>query len=489
MPVFARSIASNETIVGHQNGGSTATSTCATITGASTQRKEKAMETESCEVGNQRQNTESSAASTRPGRSCGERKVGGHPLAEGREAINCQERGPRDALVSSFEEATRLAAAAVHRKRERELQQEAEAPALSSRRAAQRNSHTRGVFERKPGEWWICYFDASGRKRREKAGTWASARDLYIKRKNDALRGKKLPETLRRKTVPFAEIAKDALAHSKQHKRDYRHDVGRMETLLSWFREYPAESITPQEIERRFEKERWSPATCNRFRALLSLTYRLAILSNKVGNNPARLVKHRREDNTRIRFLSADEEAALRKATVARAREHLPEIELALHTGMRLSEQYGLTWADVSLDRRLLTIPRSKNGLARHVPLNHSATRALESLRKRTGESGFVCGGAPGPRPWFEPVLAAAKLSDFSWHCLRHTFASRLVMAGVDLRTVQELLGHKTIAMTIRYAHLAPKHTLAAVERLDDPETESNDTTTDTTGAPDASAA
>lgn len=59
-----------------------------------------------------------------------------------------------------------------------------------------------------------------------------------------------------------------------------------------------------------------------------------------------------------------------------------------------------------------------------------------------------------------------AGLQDFTWHCLRHTFASRLIMAGVDLRTAQELMGHKTIQMTCRYAHLAPKHQLAAVERL-----------------------
>ena len=77
-------------------------------------------------------------------------------------------------------------------------------------------------------------------------------------------------------------------------------------------------------------------------------------------------------------------------------------------------------------------------------------------------------------------MLAEAKIANFSWHCLRHTLASRLVMAGVDLRTVQELLGNKVIAMTVRYAHLAPKHTLAAVERLDVPADGSTDTITDT---------
>ncbi len=70
------------------------------------------------------------------------------------------------------------------------------------------------------------------------------------------------------------------------------------------------------------------------------------------------------------------------------------------------------------------------------------------------------------PRTWFDDVVAEAKLEDVTWHIGRHTFISRLVMAGVDLRTVMELAGHKSMAMTIRYAHLAPKHTAGAIEKI-----------------------
>jgi len=94
--------------------------------------------------------------------------------------------------------------------------------------------------------------------------------------------------------------------------------------------------------------------------------------------------------------------------------------------------------------------------------------------------SDFVCAGAKEPQRWFEPALKDAKVANFSWHCLGHTFASRLVMAGVDIRTVQELLGYKTIGMPVRYSHLAPKHTLAGVERLDALTEAPTDTTTDT---------
>ena len=145
-----------------------------------------------------------------------------------------------------------------------------------------------------------------------------------------------------------------------------------------------------------------------------------------------------------------------------------------MNTGLRLGEMYGLTWENVNMQRRVLTIRRSKNGQMRHVPLNTTAVAALSELRNRGDGTGPVIRNLKGfplsdPRHWFEPSLRNARIRDFSWHCPRHTFASRLVMEGIDLRTVQELLGHKCIAMTVRYSHLASAHTLAAVERLATP--------------------
>jgi integrase len=134
--------------------------------------------------------------------------------------------------------------------------------------------------------------------------------------------------------------------------------------------------------------------------------------------------------------------------------------------------------------------PRSKNGEMRHVPLNPAAIEAIEALRPRAaGSTGPVIRntqGEPlaGPRHWFEPAIRQSKIWAFSWHCLRHTFASRLVMAGVDIRTVQELMGHKSIMMTVRYSHLTPRHTLAAVEKLARADSEAptdTRTSTDTT--------
>lgn len=193
--------------------------------------------------------------------------------------------------------------------------------------------------------------------------------------------------------------------------------------------------------------------------------------NGKITHNPARLTRQRKENNARIRFLDSAEEVRLREVVTKKYPHHMPELELALNTGMRLSEQYGLTWDNVDFDRQVVTIPRSKNGELRRIPLNDVAISALRAVQKFSNGQKAVFLNRYGqrltkPREWFEPAVVAANLQGVTWHCLRHTFASRLVMAGVDLRTVQELMGHKTIQMTVRYAHLSPQHQLAAVQRL-----------------------
>jgi site-specific recombinase XerD len=333
---------------------------------------------------------------------------------------------------------------------------------------AKEKKKIRGVFEKVPGSgiWWIQYFDAQGRRRREKAGLKSSAITLYRKRKTEVLEGKKLPERLRSKAISFSILAQDALEYSKHHKLSYDHDSYRMAKLKIAFGTRSADGITPQEFERWFgEHTDWQPATANRYRALLSLTYRLGLQNGKVAHNPARMMRHRHENNARLRWLTSDEEKALRVAIEADGSHHLPELDIALHTGLRRSEQYRLTWNSVDFEQQILTVAQSKNGETRHVPLNAVALSAFLLLKRHCDATGKVFLN-PGPRRWFEPAVKKAGLTDFTWHCLRHTFASRLAMAGVDLRTIQELMGHKTISMTCRYAHLAPSHKLAAVERL-----------------------
>ena len=215
----------------------------------------------------------------------------------------------------------------------------------------------------------------------------------------------------------------------------------------------------------------WAPSTVNHHRSLISLAYQLGIRNGKVTSNPARATKHRKEDNTRIRFLTHEEEARLRAVVVAKWPQHIAEVDLALHTGLRRSEMYGLDWTDVDVARRFLKVRRGKNGSGRHVRLNAIAIQALVALQAASDGSGAVvrnrAGGAMrGPRHWFEKAVAQAGLQDFRWHDLRHTFASRLAMAGVGIRAIQEAMGHKSIAMTVRYSHLSPDFLQDAVDRL-----------------------
>ncbi|HVH70695.1 MAG TPA: site-specific integrase [Candidatus Dormibacteraeota bacterium] len=336
----------------------------------------------------------------------------------------------------------------------------------------------RGVFEKVPGSgiWWIRYFDQFGKKHREKPGTKSVAIKLYGKRKQQVLEGKKLPEMFRKPSINFAQLVDDGLAYSKRNKRSHKADVPRFAKLKDWFGNYPAEELTPKEIESRLgkaaEKEKWAPSTFNHYRSLVSLSYRLGILNRKVTANPAPSVTHRREDNNRVRFLTDEEEKNLRKIVQEKWPNHLPELDLAMNTGIRKGSQYGLMWDMVDWKSRELHIPRTKNEEPLHVPLNDAPISALTVVFKKGDGKGrvFTSSKTGDPlengRHWFDDAVIEAKLKNFHWHELRQTFASRLRMKGTALEDIADLLGHKSLTMTRRYAHLGPNKLHAVVSLL-----------------------
>jgi integrase len=334
----------------------------------------------------------------------------------------------------------------------------------------------KGLYEKvaDSGVWWIRYADLNGRIRRELAGTKSAATKLYSIRKTEVLQGRKLPANLRAKRVMFADIAKDALEYSRIHKRSHDDDVERMEVLCDWFAGAPAD-LTPKHIEDKLmaaSKEReWKPATTNRYKALLSLTYRIAYNNGRVQSNPIRLIRRLPENNGIVRFLSRDEMERLRAAMQPVQPERWAAVQFAMVTGLRAGEQFGLKWSDLDLaaQQPQVNLGVTKNGRSRHVPLKATAIQALEiaATYSTPNRKSKVFLSRPY-RAWFDAALKEAEIQDFTWHCLRHTFASTLIMAGVDIRTVAELMGHRSLQMTMRYAHLAPAHTAAAVAKLDD---------------------
>lgn len=257
--------------------------------------------------------------------------------------------------------------------------------------------------------------------------------------------------------------------------------------------------------------ERWRTArmaaetaasTVNRDLAALRAAFSHAVGIDLLPAHPlARLKAARVDSRGVVRYLSGDEEMRLRAALTERdtrrrlAREaanrwrrersydelppygtytdHLtPLTLLALNTGCRRGELLALTWADVT--GTVLTVHGSsaKSGQTRHVPMNREAREVIMAWRPADARpsaylfpNGEKAGLTTIKTAW-APLLKRASIEAFRFHDLRHTFASKLVMAGVDLNTVRELLGHADLKMTLRYAHLAPEIKAAAVEKL-----------------------
>lgn len=281
-----------------------------------------------------------------------------------------------------------------------------------------------------------------------------------------------------RKNPRFEVFAEDYLGWSKANKkpRSHERDVTSLVALRPFFSGKSLADISPWLIEKykkaRKEQGR-SNQTVNLELAFLKALFSKAILWGKATENPVKQVKLLRVNNARVRFLDEEEEARL----LAECKGHLYDLVVtALHPGFRRNELLSLRPEDVDLARGLVTVRAgyAKNGEGRTVPMTQAGREVLERLAREAEVSGSPylfrnCHGEPyrSVRTAFEHRVQRAGIIDFHFHDLRHTFASRLVMAGVDIRTVQELMGHKTISMTLRYAHLSPAHKRKAIEALE----------------------
>jgi integrase len=337
----------------------------------------------------------------------------------------------------------------------------------------------RGVFEREKGSgiWWIRWTDAYGNKRREKSGRRSDAITLLAKRKTEKLRRTKLPETIDN-AVLFSQLLDNALEHSQAANgaRSTRELELKFNRLRPDWGDCKAAEITKQEIVRWLQAEtvrrKWTAATANRWQACFSLVFRVALENQIIAVNPASRIRRKAENNQSVRFLNPEEEERIRRALSTRGPSCLPAFIVSLHTGLRASEQWNLRWSDIDLERRSLTVRRQKSGKGeRHIPLNQTAVSAFKILQEGAGLSSVPFLNSKGTamnthRDWFDPAVCEAKVPNYTWHKNRHTFASRLAMAGVDIRTIAQLMGHGTLQMSMRYAHLSPDHNQAAVDRL-----------------------
>jgi hypothetical protein len=218
----------------------------------------------------------------------------------------------------------------------------------------------RGIFFR--DTWhWIRYSDNHGRLHREKASPLLEgAKAALAKRRTEMREGHFFPEKFKERSALFGQIAKVYTDRVKQIKRDWRHDEARVKVLLEPPKDVPISELTPGRLEAALtelvEKNAGTPATYNRYRASLSGIFRLAIKNKKASSNPVPLTSRRMENNERVRYLTPDEEANLMAAVRTRWPHREAEILVALHSGMRRSEQYttalvpdgGLRWVHIN---------------------------------------------------------------------------------------------------------------------------------------------
>ena len=279
-------------------------------------------------------------------------------------------------------------------------------------------------------------------------------------------------EVKKQDKIKFKDFANEYLdLHSKVNNKSWKKsDLRNIMALNIAFSTYYLHELTPHLIE-EFKAKRAKevkPATVNRHLACLKSMFNKATVWGRYsGENPVKRVKLFKENNQRVRFLEREEIAIL----LANCSKHLRPIGItALNTGMRKGEILGLKWRDIDFKRGIIYLYDTKNGEQREIPINEQVKTALIRIRKHPDSPYLFCKNDGKPFKYittsFFTALKKSGIVNFRFHDLRHTCASHLVMSGADLNTVRELLGHKSLKMTLRYSHLSSSHKKRAVDVL-----------------------
>ena len=289
------------------------------------------------------------------------------------------------------------------------------------------------------------------------------------------------------KPVMFDKLASTFIEDfSKVNKKSWKRDTTSCRALLEHFGGRRLSYITPwtadqYKLKRLKTTSRLNrpitKATVNRELACLKTMMGFAVKKRWINSNPLSGYKLYRERPNKIRVVTVDEFNRVH----GEASELLKHILIMAYcTGMRRSEILNLKWKNVDLPEGYIRVEDTKNGEPRNIPINRQLIETLETVKYNTSSEYVFSHGAEPVRCFktaFDNAVKRSGVERFTFHDLRHTFASNLVMNGVDLATVQELLGHKSIVMTKRYSHPTPDHKKRAVDTLS---LERIDTYTDT---------
>ena len=315
-------------------------------------------------------------------------------------------------------------------------------------------------FRKNGSAYWYYDFVMNGIRYKGNGGaTKTQALRIQEKRRNEIIAsGNELPIEIPNQT--FEQFMETYLSR-RTHLRSYRRDDLSARTLRRFFRGKSFTTISPADIEDYIvcrRKEGVSNATINRELACLKRMYNLAIKWDMAKRNPVIHVKFLEEPPGRTKCLCQEDCMRL----IACSADHLrPILITALNTGMRLGEILSLKWHHVHLNMgfdAFVEIEHAKNNKRRFIPLTDDMVELFQSLKGNGSEYVFL---GPSGRPLkrvtkaFSTALKEAKIQDFRFHDLRHTFASHFLMQGGDLISLKEILGHSNLKMVQRYAHAA----------------------------------
>jgi integrase len=378
--------------------------------------------------------------------------------------------------------------------------------------------------------YYFSYRNGQGKRKRYRIGNSdslspAQARDQAILLSARVVAGEDIQEAKKRERqaakLAMSQTLDGFLIHNYEpwatsQRKSGVATVQRIRSNFSHLMQRPLIDINLWVVEKwRSEELKCGKAktTINRDITALKACLSRAVEWGVLNENPLQKLRPIRTDNlSRARYLTADEERSLRK-TLRERDEQLcqrresgnkwrrdrhqatlpdlslrffsdylrPMVLLTMNTGLRRGEMLQLKWSDVNLLQRKVVIrgDNAKSGKTRYVPLNDEALSTLQRWQPSAEAMDWVFPAHDGGRMMsiktsWKRVLKRAAIRDFRWHDLRHHFASRLVMKGVDLNTVRELLGHSDLSMTLRYAHLSPEHKADAVAKLCDSEEHDN---------------
>ena len=338
-----------------------------------------------------------------------------------------------------------------------------------------------GLYKRKDSKFHWMSFQVDGKRLSESTGTANKklAEQIHAKRLTEITEGKWFDKPVI-SDVTMSEVLDRYMKEVSPNlapSTDFRNSQV-VKTLKVFFGDTLLKDVSSSVISKfkasRLEKD-YSKDTILKELTVLRRVFSVAIHEWELcKENPVSKVFRTlgKIDNKRVRYLSAIE---LQKLTVALPAWLRPVVTIARHTGLRRKNILELTWSQVDLGRKVLEIPKTKNGEAIGIPLTQTAIKALlEVQRIRHLNSPYVfCDSEGKPlSPFrvsmsFKRATERAQIVNLRFHDLRHDFASGLVQSGVPIQVVKDLLGHKDLRMTIRYSHLSPENLREAVNVLD----------------------